>query len=97
MNCGDPDGPTLAARRESARVAGFSQGSAYKVASEIVIEKAKRLAADMLEAHAEDIVFTGGTFTIAGTDRSVTMTAVIEKHAGRTRIRSIRLPSGRSR
>jgi carbon-monoxide dehydrogenase large subunit len=79
---GDPNGPALVGAPSIGSRSGFSQGSAYKVASEVIIEKAKPLAADMLEAHAEDIVFADGTFTIAGTDRSVTMTAVLEKHAG---------------
>ncbi len=78
---GDPDGPALSGAPSIGSRSGFTQGSAYKVASEIIIEKAKRLAADILEAHSEDIVFAGGTFTIAGTDRSATMVQVIERHA----------------
>ena len=78
---GDPDAPPLEGAPSIGSRSGFSQGSAYKVASEIIIEKAKKLAADMLEAHSEDILFADGTFTIAGTDRSVTMTQVIERYA----------------
>jgi aerobic carbon-monoxide dehydrogenase large subunit len=78
---GDPDAPPLEGAPSIGSRSGFSQGSAYKVASELIIEKAKKLAADMLEAHSEDVVFAAGTFTIAGTDHAVTMTQVIEKHA----------------
>ena len=78
---GDPDAPPLEGAPSIGSRSGFSQGSAYRVASEIIIEKAKKLAADMLEAHSEDILFADGTFTIAGTDRSVTMTQVIERYA----------------
>ncbi len=58
---------------------GVSQGSAFKVAADIIIEKARKIAADELEAGVNDIEFANGVFTIAGTDRSMTMTRVIEK------------------
>lgn len=77
---GDPDGPKLLGNPSIGSRSGMLQGSAFKVATDIVVEKAKRLAADALEAHAEDIEFADGVFTIAGTDRSVTMTQVIEHH-----------------
>ena len=57
----------------------MSQGSAYKVAADIIVEKAKKIAGDELEASPDDLVFADGVFTIAGTDRSMTMTKVIEK------------------
>lgn len=38
-----------------------------------LIENGMRLAADVLEAAIEDIEFSDGTFTIAGTDRSATL------------------------
>jgi len=48
-------------------------GAALDCATGKVIEKAKRIAAHLLEAAAADMVFAGGTFSIAGTDRSVTL------------------------
>ena len=45
-------------------------------ASLAAIEKAKRLAAHQLEASVDDIEFADGTFTIAGTDRSMTLEQV---------------------
>jgi len=81
---GDPNGPKLHGNPSIGSRSALSQGSAFKVASTLIIEKAKRLAADMLEANAGDIGFADGVFTIAGTDRSVTMTQVIERHAGDT-------------
>lgn len=78
---GDPAGPQLHGNPSIGSRSAMSQGSAFKVASEVIIEKAKRLAADMLEANVGDIGFADGVFTIAGTDRSVTMTQVIERHA----------------
>jgi carbon-monoxide dehydrogenase large subunit len=58
----------------------MSQGSAFKVAADVVIEKAKKLAAEALEANVGDLEFANGIFTIAGTDRSIAMTDIIERH-----------------
>ena len=46
-------------------------GSAVSLAMDKVIEKAKRIAAELLEAAVVDVTFEAGRFTIAGTDRSV--------------------------
>jgi aerobic carbon-monoxide dehydrogenase large subunit len=51
----------------SMRMAGIVMGKA----SDAVIEKAKRIAANMLETAEEDIGFAGGRFTVKGTDRAV--------------------------
>jgi carbon-monoxide dehydrogenase large subunit len=48
-------------------------GSALDRAAVKIIEKGKRIAAHMLEAAAEDIVFAEGEFSIAGTDRCATL------------------------
>jgi carbon-monoxide dehydrogenase large subunit len=81
---GDPDGPKLQGNAAVGSRSGMLQGSAFKAAADIVIEKGKRLAADILEANADDIEFANGTFTVAGTDRSVSMTQVIERGAAKT-------------
>jgi carbon-monoxide dehydrogenase large subunit len=51
-------------------------GSAVSVAVDKVIEKAKQAAAELLEAAVVDVTFDAGRFTIAGTDRSVTLAEV---------------------
>jgi len=51
-------------------------GTAVKMAADKIIEKGRRIAAHMLEAADADISFEGGTFTVAGTDRSVSLTDV---------------------
>ena len=51
-------------------------GSAVMLATEKVVEKARRIAAHMLEAAVDDIEFDEGTFRIAGTDRTATITEV---------------------
>jgi len=51
-------------------------GSALDRAAGKIIDKGKRIAAHLLEAAADDIRFLGGMFSIAGTDRSVTLREV---------------------
>jgi carbon-monoxide dehydrogenase large subunit len=51
----------------SMRMAGVVMGKA----SEAVREKARRIAAHMLEADSADIAFAEGRFTVKGTDRAV--------------------------
>jgi carbon-monoxide dehydrogenase large subunit len=51
-------------------------GPAVLAAVDKVIETAKRIAAELLEAAVVDVTFDGGRFTIAGTDRSVDLAAV---------------------
>jgi len=46
-------------------------GSAIVRATEKVIAKAKKIAAHLLEAAEEDITFDQGTFTVAGTDKTI--------------------------
>ncbi len=56
----------------SMRMAGMVMGKA----SELVIVKAKRMAAHVLETDTADIEFADGTFTVRGTDRAVGLFAV---------------------
>jgi aerobic carbon-monoxide dehydrogenase large subunit len=51
-------------------------GSAVSLAVDKVIEKARRIAAELLEAAVVDVAFADGRFTIAGTDRSVDLATV---------------------
>jgi carbon-monoxide dehydrogenase large subunit len=51
-------------------------GSALKMAADAVIEKARPMAAQMLEAAAGDLSFADGQFRITGTDRSVPLVEV---------------------
>ena len=63
----------------SMRMAGIVMGRA----SELVIEKARPIAADMLEAAVEDVAFEAGRFVVEGTDRSVTLFEVAEASEAR--------------
>ena len=51
----------------SMRLAGIVMGNA----SDLIIEKGKKIAGHMLETAEEDIAFAAGRFTVKGTDRSV--------------------------
>ena len=51
-------------------------GSAVARASDRVIERGRRIAAHLMEAAPEDVVFRDGRFTVAGTDRGVTFASV---------------------
>ena len=53
-------------------------GNALKKAADAIIEKAKPMAAMMMEAAAGDIEFKDGSFHIVGTDRSLPLTAVAQ-------------------
>ena len=48
-------------------------GSAIVKATDKIVDKGKKIAAHMLEASVEDVEFSGGTFTVAGTDKSLTI------------------------
>lgn len=61
-------------------------GSALFFAAEKIIDKAKTIAAHMLEASVVDIEFTDGAFSVAGTDRSVTLTEVAKASFAPARI-----------
>ncbi len=51
-------------------------GSALVLAADKIIAKGKKIAAHMLEAGEGDIEFTEGIFSVAGTDKQVTLNAV---------------------
>jgi carbon-monoxide dehydrogenase large subunit len=66
-------------------------GSALKQAAEAMIEKAKPMAAHLMEAASADIEFSEGRFRITGTDRSLSFTEV-----ARAFYRPMGLPKGLS-
>jgi aerobic carbon-monoxide dehydrogenase large subunit len=51
-------------------------GASLKVAADQVIDKARSLAAHLLEASKEDVTFSEGVLSIAGTDRKMTIQQV---------------------
>jgi carbon-monoxide dehydrogenase large subunit len=63
-------------------------GQAIVEASALVIEKGKKAAAQALEASEGDIEFSGGRFTITGTDRSIGIMELAQ------RLREGKVPEG---
>ncbi len=51
-------------------------GEALVLAADRVIEKAKVFAAHLLEASADDLEFSGGRFTVKGTDKAIGITDI---------------------
>ena len=47
------------------------------LAAEAIVERGKHIAAELMEASAEDVTFAAGAFAIAGTDRSVSLREVV--------------------
>ncbi len=80
---GDTDLIPLGGGHGSSR-ATYMGGTAIWRASDEIIEKAARIAAEALEAAEADIRFTGGNFVVAGTDRRIALLAVarIAREAG---------------
>ena len=66
-------------------------GTALLGAAEQIIEKARVIAAHLLEADTSDLRFEAGRFTVAGTDRSVTL-----KQIARSSYVAGTLPAGAS-
>ena len=52
-------------------------GTAVWTAADKVIAKGKKIAARLLEAADQDLAFSDGRFTVAGTDRAVTLAEVV--------------------
>ncbi len=63
-------------------------GQAIVESAALVVEKGKKAAAHALEASEGDIEFSGGRFTIAGTDRSIGIMALAQ------RLRESKMPEG---
>lgn len=57
-------------------------GSAVTVTADTIIASGCEVAASLLEAAAEDIEFEDGMYAVAGTDREVSFTAVVESAGG---------------
>src|SRR5580700_1231920 len=67
---GDSDLVTMGIGTFGSRSAQLA-GSAIVLAADKLIDKGRKIAAHVMEAAANDIVFERGSFTIAGTDRAV--------------------------
>jgi aerobic carbon-monoxide dehydrogenase large subunit len=66
-NLGVMSSSTVASR------SAMTVGAAITRATEVLLDKGKKIAGDLLEAAVSDIVYDGGVFTVTGTDRRVTL------------------------
>src|SRR5262249_41701598 len=64
-------------------------GTALCLAADKIVARGKQIAAHLLEAPADDLEFADGRFTIAGTDRAVTL-----KEVAKAAFVAARLPRG---
>ncbi len=67
----------------------MASGAAIIEAGDLVIEKGREIAGHLLEAAAADIEFAEGTFSIAGTDRSIGIMEIADRLRG-----GLELPEG---
>lgn len=82
LRTGDPDGPKITGSGAFGSRTGMVQGNAFKLAADEVVRKALPLASDMLEAATVDVEFRDGRFAVKGTDRSITLSTVVERVRG---------------
>src|SRR5499427_1098837 len=75
---GDSDLVTMGIGTFGSRSAQLA-GSAIVVAADRLIDKGRKIAAHMMEAGVDDVLFDKGRFTIAGTDRSVAIVDVAKQ------------------
>jgi carbon-monoxide dehydrogenase large subunit len=77
---GDSENEVPSAGAVASRVT-MSVGGAVAKAIDEIIEKGRRVAANVLEAAAEDIVYRDGLFEITGTDRNVALFELADRAA----------------
>jgi carbon-monoxide dehydrogenase large subunit len=82
LNQSDSDQLVFGANTGGSRSIMMS-GAAAVQAVDLVIRKARELAAEALEAAAADIEFAGGKFVVAGTDRAVSLLDLASRHPGK--------------
>ena len=75
FKCGDTDEVVSGTGTFGSRSAVMG-GSAVRAAAEKIVAKARKIAAHLLEAAEQDLVFDAGKFTVAGTDKSLDLIEV---------------------
>ena len=83
LSAGDPDGPALVGGGAFASRSMLSHGAASHLAAIEVVEKGRRLAADVLEVAEADLEYADGTYRIAGTDRTLPFLDLVRSHLRR--------------
>jgi len=82
VRASDPDGPAILGAAAIGSRTGMTAGSGFKLASEEVVKKGLALAAEALEASPLDVEFKDGRYTVKGTDKTITLSDIVLRHAG---------------
>jgi len=82
LHSSDPFGPQLSGTGSFGSRSLISHGAALYQGALEVVEKARKLAADKLEASAGDIDFANGRFVVKGTDLGVSLADLAAGHTG---------------
>ncbi len=82
VRASDPNGPALMGAAAIGSRTGMTAGSGFTLAAEEIVKKGLALAAEALEASPLDVEFRDGRYVVKGTDKTVTMDKLVERHAG---------------
>ncbi len=82
LHASDPAGPKLTGTGTFGSRSLLSHGVALHHGALEVIKKGMDLAAQSLEAAADDIAFEQGHYVVKGTDHKISLTELVRKHAG---------------
>ena len=84
LHSSDPFGPQLSGTGSFGSRSLISHGAALYQGALEVVDKGRKLAADMLETAPGDIDFANGRYVVKGTDLAVSLADIAAKHAGAT-------------
>jgi carbon-monoxide dehydrogenase large subunit len=94
LRASEADGPALAGGGTVGSRSTMQHGGALAATAYEVIKKATDLAARDLEVSAADVEFSSGVFRVKGTDVSVTMKKIVEKHGSALDTKGFMTPQG---
>ena len=82
VRASDPDGPPIFGGAAIGSRTGMTSGSGFKVAADEIVKKGLALAAEALEASPLDVEFWNGHYTVKGTDKTIALQEIVQRHAG---------------
>jgi len=94
LRASEAEGPALAGGGTVGSRSTMQHGGALAATAYEVIKKATDLAAKDLEVSPADLEFSSGVFRVKGTDVSVTMKKIVEKHGSALDTKGFMTPQG---
>jgi aerobic carbon-monoxide dehydrogenase large subunit len=94
LRASDPDGPPLAGGGTVGSRSTMQHGGALAATAREVIKKGIELASKDLEVAAADVEFANGTFSVKGTDVSISFKEVLKRHGSALDSRGHMVPQG---